>query len=363
MTKAWPDLPVAIKNGFAARIDDTIYTGLGSAGLRSFKLDLRNRGAGWQDLAPFAGPAPSQPAAAASGGRIYVFSGSGKECRDVGSPIVFDTVHCYDPARDLWERIETATPAGLLGASAVTRRDGSIALFGGFNKALFDRYMSDIAAIDKDSEPDLWNSTQCAFMGMPPEAYRWNGRVLLFHPHSNEWSDLGRSPYLPNAGAALIELGEQRVALISGEVKPGLRTDMAKTVDLSGDTAVWQALPALPPGHGGSRQEGVAGAYSGRIGERLIVAGGAAFPGARDAADRGRWFAHEGLAKTWSRDVFAFAEGKWTFVGRLTEGLAYGASFSLPEGVLIVGGEDRKGNARSEVFLLSVENGAIVETR
>ena len=30
--EAWPDLPVGIKNGISARVGDTAYVGLGSAG-------------------------------------------------------------------------------------------------------------------------------------------------------------------------------------------------------------------------------------------------------------------------------------------------------------------------------------------
>ncbi|SFD30299.1 mutatrotase, YjhT family, partial [Tropicimonas isoalkanivorans] len=158
-------------------------------------------------------------------------------------------------------------------------------------------------------------------------------------------------------------LGGDKIALINGEVKPGLRTDMAKTVDFSGEAAEWDQLPPLPSGHSGSRQEGVAGAYAGLVGDALIVAGGANFPGARDAADSGNWFAHDGLSKTWNSDVFMLADGQWTLIGQLPEGLAYGASFSLPEGVLIVGGEDGERNARTDVFLLSVENGAVITTQ
>ena len=355
MKQVWPDLPVAIKNGFAAHMGDALFTGLGSAGKRCFRLELGDIDAGWQEIAPFAGPAPSQPAAAVSGEKIYIFSGSGHEVPEAASPSIFDTVHCYDPASNKWETVPTRTPAGLLGASAVTRGDGAIALLGGFNKPLFDRYMSDISSIDKDSQPELWRDTQRAFMSMPPEAYQWNDRVLLYHPRGNDWSDIGRAPYLPNAGAAVIDLGNDTAAVIGGEVKPGLRTDMAKLVNLAGDGAVWQVLHPLPQSPEGIPHEGTAGAFCGKIGKRLILAGGTAFPGARAAAESGRWFAHEGLTKTWSRDVLALTDDGWQHIGHLPEGLAYGASFSLSEGLLIVGGEDEGGNARREVFLVALE--------
>lgn len=61
--------------------------------------------------------------------------------------------------------------------------------------------------------------------------------------------------------------------------------------------------------------------------------------------------------------MYAFDGKDWKQVGKLPRGLAYGASFAVPGGVLIVGGEDSEGKPRNEVFVLkwdgqflSVEN-------
>jgi|TARA_B000000460_G_scaffold90051_1_gene62861 N-acetylneuraminate epimerase len=51
--------------------------------------------------------------------------------------------------------------------------------------------------------------------------------------------------------------------------------------------------------------------------------------------------------------------GEWSQVGKLAHGLAYGGSFSLDEGLLIVGGEDSEGTARSDVFVLALQNGEL----
>ena len=72
VAEEWPDLPVGIKNGIAAQIGDRLIVGLGSAGTES-RLDLNDGAAGWQKLASFDDPAPSRPAAAVSGGALYVF--------------------------------------------------------------------------------------------------------------------------------------------------------------------------------------------------------------------------------------------------------------------------------------------------
>lgn len=206
----WPDLPKGVKNGIGLRVDDRIFVGLGSAGTALYSLDLDDRAAGWQTLAPFDGPAPSQPAAAASDGAIYVFGGSGNATEDATSPIIFDSVSRYDPATDAWTSIDTTTPAGLLGAGAVTLDDGRIAVFGGYNKELFDTYLAEVSAIDEATDPDAWNAVVDAYMGMEPAEYRWNDLVLVYDPATNEWSDLGEDPSDPNTGPPSSPWGRRR---------------------------------------------------------------------------------------------------------------------------------------------------------
>ena len=115
----------------------------------------------------------------------------------------------------------------------------------------------------------------------------------------------------------------------------------------------------MPAPAGEAVQEGVAGAYAAEVDGAVLVAGGANFPGARANSEAGRWFAHEGLTKTWRSEVYALTGEGWEQVGRLPQGLAYGASFSVPEGLLVVGGEDGEGNARTEVFELKWDGSAV----
>lgn len=352
MAEEWPDLPVGVKNGIAARIGDRLVVGLGSTGTDILALDLNDKAAGWQKLAAFDGPATSQPAAAVSGGALYVFSGSGKADAAAAAPVIFDTVHRYDPRADAWETLATTTPVGLLGASAMTLEDGRIAIVGGYNKELFDRYLAEVSAIDKEAEPERWQAVVDDYMGMTPKEYRWNDRVLLFDPTDNSWSDLGANPELPNTGAAVVETAPDEFLIINGEIKPGLRTDAVKRVKFGADGATWSAVAPLPAPTGSEVQEGLAGAYAGLIHDRVIVAGGANFPGARQNADSGHWFAHEGLSKHWASEVFVLDGDLWQEVGELPLGLAYGASFSADGTLLVVGGEDATGTARTDVFAL-----------
>ena len=56
---------------------------------------------------------------------------------------------------------------------------------------------------------------------------------------------------------------------------------------------------------------------------------------------------------------YALTDDGWKQAGALPQGLAYGASFSVPEGLLIVGSEDGEGNPRTDVFEVRWDGSAI----
>ena len=344
----WPDLPVAIKSGISARIGDSLYVGLGSGGAHFLRLDLDKLAAGWVALVPFPGPATSGAACAAVDGRIYVFGGVGAAAN--GDATVFEAVYAYDIIENSWSLLDTRTPCGMLGAKAATLSDGRIVVVGGYAKDVFDGFVAAMAAIDKDRRPEQTDAVRRAFLGREPAAYGWNGEALCYDPAANGWTSLGTG--LPNCDAALIARGGDAFMLINGEVKPGLRTPEVKLLTVEGGVAVWRLLPELPAPQADACQEGVAGAFGGEAGGGVVVAGGANFRGSRANARSGKWFAHDGLTKLWRDEIYAFDRGAWSEVGKLPRGLGYGASFTLAEGLLVVGGEDGAGQARAEVFLI-----------
>lgn len=101
----------------------------------------------------------------------------------------------------------------------------------------------------------------------------------------------------------------------------------------------WCKLPDLPDA------EGFAGSYAGVTGNALVAAGGANFP------ERPMW---EGGCKRWTDRVFVLTSpnAAWTEIGCLPKPMGYGASVSLPQGMLIIGGSN-EGGALSDVYLLS----------
>ncbi len=110
-------------------------------------------------------------------------------------------------------------------------------------------------------------------------------------------------------------------------------------------------LPVLPPSLGQTRQAGLAAPFAGVHGDALMVGGGANFPVAAP------W---DGGTKVWWDDVFVLERGASAWLTgknfKLPRPLAYGFSFSTPEGVVCVGGCD-VAQCYRDVFLLAWDAG------
>ncbi len=106
----------------------------------------------------------------------------------------------------------------------------------------------------------------------------------------------------------------------------------------------WKALPPIPD------KEGFAYPFAGAHDGRLIVAGGANFPGKRP------W---EGGTKVWYDTVFVLDApgGEWRVAGRLPRPLGYGVSLTTPEGVLCAGGSDSEQHHADVLCMRLAANG------
>lgn len=353
----WPRLPVAIKHGVGVQIGDYAYVGLGTAGAGFYALDLSNPQNGWTAKASFPGPVMNSSAAVASKGKIYIFGGNGKLTPDAESAIIFDSVYVYDLKVDCWNTVPTQTPVGLSGAKAFSLPDGRIAIAGGYNKQLFDGFLAQVAALDRHPDADAKQILFNAYMGMQPEAYQWNSQLLCYDPDLNEWSSFGDNPFLPNCDSSLVEINPFDFLLLSGEIKPGLRTPAVKMLKFHDNSFEWQRLADLPNISADSMQEGVAGAFAAVVGGKVVLAGGVNFKGARANFSAGKTYAHKGLTKCWRDEIYVFDGKDWRITTRkLPLGLGYGMTFSIADGVLIVGGESAGGEPHSEVFLIKIDN-------
>lgn len=347
---SWPDLPEGVKNGISAQIGNKIFVGLGSTQEQFYSLDLDNISKGWQKQADFIGPARDGATATAIGDSIYVFGGSGKLNTSDKAPIIFNTIYRYQTKNNQWEQVNAHSPVGLLGASSYSPDQQEIVFFGGYNKGYFDQYLSTIMGLDKSKDPKKWQAVVDDYMGMKPQDYQWNSDVITFNPTTGLWGNLGENINLPNCGAVLVSKNETAM-LVSGEIKPGLRTAEVKQFEF-GAASPWTQLSALPTPKGHEVQEGVAGAYAGLSNDAMIVLGGANFHGAQKAFKGGEMFAHEGLPKIYNSEMYVYLDKQWKQVNDFPKGLAYGASFSVKDGLLVVGGEDSTKTAIDKVYLL-----------
>ncbi len=107
----------------------------------------------------------------------------------------------------------------------------------------------------------------------------------------------------------------------------------------------WKKLADLPDA------EGFAGMYAGVSGGALIVAGGANFP------EKPLW---EGGPKRWTDRVFVMPAGSagWQDGSPLPKPLGYGATATLPEGMMLIGGCNA-GGAVADCYLLTYADGAV----
>ena len=109
----------------------------------------------------------------------------------------------------------------------------------------------------------------------------------------------------------------------------------------------WSEYPGIPPPPGADLQLGLASPFAGKSGSVLIVAGGCNFP---DIPVR------DGGNKKYYDDAYVFAESgngwQWKSGYKIPQATAYGASVSVPGGLLCIGGNGIS-DAYREVFLLS----------
>lgn len=358
----FPEFPLAAKMTAAAKVGNQVYAGLGSAGTAWYALDLSAPGAQWRPRAPF----PDQPRhharAAAIGTAIYVFSGQGKVDPGDRKEIMFDTVWKYETATDTWSKVLTRSPMGGLAAGVTTLDQQNVLFFGGVNKAIFDGYLADrvdatsrttlqdgiVTTLDKKA---LQDEIDRRYFNQRPEDYLFTAQVLSYNPARNQWRNLGIDPHPVTVGAALA-VDANKVTLIGGEIKPGLRSPHAKSVTVSGEKLHWHALSPMAPASGAALQEGIAGAFAGYSNGMLLAAGGANFPGAWKRFMEGQLFAHESLAKTWHADIYAETNGRWIVAGKLPVPMGYGSTIQLDDGVLVIGGELTGGASSKDVFLM-----------
>eukprot|EP01029_Cantina_marsupialis_P009437 TRINITY_DN21996_c0_g1_i1.p2 TRINITY_DN21996_c0_g1~~TRINITY_DN21996_c0_g1_i1.p2 ORF type:complete len:908 (+),score=93.42 TRINITY_DN21996_c0_g1_i1:4326-7049(+) len=109
----------------------------------------------------------------------------------------------------------------------------------------------------------------------------------------------------------------------------------------------WKEITPLPPNSGADIQYGLANPFAGNVNGSIIVAGGCNFP---------QKPVYEGGKKKYYKDIFVLEqksdeELSWKLAGNLPEEMAYGASVSVKEGLLCIGGRNSKESLNSVRFI------------
>lgn len=92
----------------------------------------------------------------------------------------------------------------------------------------------------------------------------------------------------------------------------------------------------------------------------LLVAGGANFPGAQANYAQQHYFAHQGLEKTWHKEIYGFVNNQWKVIGELPLPLGYGVTISHDNSLYLIGGETNKGEAVNSVITLTMKDKQLI---
>lgn len=99
---------------------------------------------------------------------------------------------------------------------------------------------------------------------------------------------------------------------------------------------VVKAIAELPAEVGQTENPGLAGVFSGVIGNKLIIAGGANFPEKKPWEGGTKVFHDRIYVYSVADTILTLVDNAW----KLPLKAAYGASVSIPEGLLVIGGND-----------------------
>ena len=348
-------LPAGLKNGVgfanSATSDkgsEAIYAGLGSLGQQWLSLDMSS-GSAWQAKAPFPGVARNDAVCIPVDGGCYVFSGAG--VADGGNyTTVLEDGYYYDCQQDCWQQVADVTPVGLLGGAGIALDTDNLVFVGGYNKVIFDGLMAQLNDPLIASDEGQKQACLVRFMSQSVTDYQWNDNVYGYQISTQQWHVLGDNPFQANCGAGVFR-SRNRLTLVEGEVKPGLRSLQTKQLQFGEGKVESMYLPSIHDHN--SSHEGLAGAYCAELNGRWLMAGGAFFVGSQWNYQQGQCYSHQGLSKTFDSKIWSFDGKQWQYVGDLPQGCAYGVAVTTQQGMLVIGGESQQGEALSASFLVN----------
>lgn len=212
-----PPLPLPLEQAAAARegsvlcVAGGLSNGVPSKGV--YCCDLAEGGV-WSKTGELP-EAMVQPIAALFGGTLYVWGGFDpvkKEAADYG----------YRLQEGRWVRIAGLPDGGTAtGATAVQDAEGRMWVAGGVNREIFNRALN--LAPEQNAE----------YLSQPVERYRFRRTLYCFDPATERWTSAGEYDETARAGAALVADRDGKLAIINGELKPGIRSSESAVINVS----------------------------------------------------------------------------------------------------------------------------------
>lgn len=219
----WPALPQPNAFGGVARLGSHVYVAGGRAApdapqaLHAFwRLDLDAREDGWVAVEPWPGPGRLLPVVAAQEG-VLVASGADL-VRDPNGDVrrrYLRDAYLYRPGGG-WQRCADL-PHATVAAPSAPAGASHVLVFGGDDGALADQ-----VPVLQDAHPGF------------------RREVLAYHVITDTWRRLGELPATPVTTAAVS--WQDRLAIPTGEDRPGHRTAAVHTVELAPSKSVFKTL-------------------------------------------------------------------------------------------------------------------------
>ena len=220
--RALPSLPETIDNAAAVWADDCVYIVGGntpSGGKKLYAL-CPDKDTAWRQLTDYPGAQRVQPVLTAADGALYLAGGfqslPDKTC------LLSSDMWRYDIAAGRWEECcelpsdAEGKPRCLVGGTGVGT-DHALLLTGGVNYTVFKDAMEGRSGTD--------------YLKHDVEWYKFNDDLLIYDCRKAEWNVVYDVPGLARAGGILLCHGD-RLYMVCGEVKPGIRTSRVSAYSL-----------------------------------------------------------------------------------------------------------------------------------
>lgn len=252
-TYSIPNLPFTLSQGGALKLGDTIFVfggkqdGKPSNKMYSLKLAAPTEGTElkWEESLALPGVGRVQPVFAIQKGglkdraKFFVFGGYSVNEQEIAYALTDG--YAYLPAKGIeaarWEKVADIKPFGtetevsVIGAVAQPAGVHSILVFGGFDKTVWDEWGKTWHQAKKTPEA---NAVKTAYFKQSAEKFGFSRKILSYNTVTDTWVVANEMPaeFSGNCGAAVLK-DALEFLVISGEIKPGVRTAEAKRLKMN----------------------------------------------------------------------------------------------------------------------------------